>query len=151
MMTDNDIIKALECCMESECDKCEYQDNTACKEYIFQDCLKLIKSKMDEVKALKYYYKECLKDLSKAHAENDRKAHILDSYALQYGTVVDKDKLLKDAKAEAVREFIDKVSKDYGYISSDWSHGEHPKVVECDDLETIYHEFYEWDYETGTT
>ena len=52
-MTDTEIIKNLECCMEGECENCTYQDVTACKEYIFHDCLDLINRQKDEIENLK--------------------------------------------------------------------------------------------------
>ena len=41
--------------------------------------------------------------------EIKRQKHILDSYALQYGSVKDQQKVIDKAKAEAVREFVDKL------------------------------------------
>lgn len=37
------IKKALECCIEGECDGCTYDEQTACKEYLLTDALALIK------------------------------------------------------------------------------------------------------------
>jgi chaperonin cofactor prefoldin len=104
-MTDNEIIKALECCMESECEKCQYQYDTACKEYIFHDCLSLIHRLMDKNKAYKHYYDECLKDLKKANTEIERlqaEAKSADGYA---------DALVEYTKAEAIKEFAEELKK----------------------------------------
>lgn len=60
-MTDNEIIENLECCMEGECEKCTYQDVTACKEYIFHDCLDLINRQKAEVEG----WKEAFNNLDK--------------------------------------------------------------------------------------
>lgn len=92
-MTDNDIIKALEHCLykdhgQSKCTKCEYV--TGCKTWLMRNALDLI---------------------NRQRAEIERKGRILESYALQYGTVADKDVLLKRAKAEAVKEFAKKTEK----------------------------------------
>lgn len=42
-------------------------------------------------------------------------------------------------KAEAIKEFLNK-ARELSYESNDWSHSEHPFVVEWDDLVTIYDE-----------
>lgn len=42
-------------------------------------------------------------------------------------------------KAEAIKKFLNK-ARELSYESNDWSHSEHPFVVEWDDLVTIYDE-----------
>ena len=46
---------------------------------------------------------------------------------------------LKTAKAEAYKEFAERL-KERKYQSSDWSHGEHPYVVEESDIDDVYEE-----------
>lgn len=105
-MTDNEIKKALECCVESECEGCKYEYDTACKEYILHDCIRLIKQKQDEVKAYKHYYDECLKDLKKANAEIDRLKYANQTNISSIATLHEE---LKTAKAEAYKEFADRL------------------------------------------
>lgn len=52
------IIKALECCIEGECDGCTYDEQTACKEYLLHDALALIKELTEKNKNLEQAY-EC--------------------------------------------------------------------------------------------
>lgn len=52
-MNDADIIKALECCVESECEECKYEHDTACKEYILHDCIRFINIQKEEIDKLK--------------------------------------------------------------------------------------------------
>lgn len=47
--------------------------------------------------------------------------------------------MLKTKRAEAIKEFWNKL-QGIAYQSGDWSHGEHPMVVELDDAEEIYDE-----------
>ena len=47
-----------------------------------------------------------------------------------------------NARAEAIKEFAERL-KERAYTSSDWSHGEHPQVVECDDIDDIVEEMTE--------
>ena len=47
--------------------------------------------------------------------------------------------MLKTKRAEAIKEFWGRL-KGIAYQSGDWSHGEHPMVVELDDAEEIYDE-----------
>ena len=43
-------------------------------------------------------------------------------------------------KREGVKQFIDSL-KEYAYIAeNEWSHGEHPKVVEWDDILAVFDE-----------
>lgn len=101
-MTDSDIIKHLEYCMESECEKCRYQYDTACKEYIFHDCLRLIHNLMDKNKAYKHYYDECLKDLKKANTEIERLKGWENLLKAEKHSLI---------KAEAVKEFAYRLKK----------------------------------------
>ena len=43
--------------------------------------------------------------------EIERQKRILDSYAIQYGTVKDQQKVIDKAKAEAVREFAERLKE----------------------------------------
>lgn len=45
----------------------------------------------------------------------------------------------KPIKSEAIKEFWSRL-QGIAYQSGDWSHGEHPMVVELDDAEEIYEE-----------
>lgn len=51
-------------------------------------------------------------EINRQKAENERKDRILESYALQYGTVTDKEVFLKQAIAEAVKEFAERLKKE---------------------------------------
>lgn len=48
-------------------------------------------------------------------------------------------KASRTARAEAIKEFA-KLLKERKYLSSDWSHGEHPYVVEEDDINNLVEE-----------
>lgn len=50
---------------------------------------------------------ELQREIASYKSEIERLQRILDSYALQYGTAVDKDRLLKQAKSEAIKEFLE--------------------------------------------
>ena len=47
------IIKALECCLEGECDGCTYNEQTSCKEYLLNDAISLIKELTEENEKLR--------------------------------------------------------------------------------------------------
>ena len=50
------------------------------------------------------------------NSEVERLEHILDSYALQYGTVTEQQEIIDEAKAEVAREIFEEISK----ASADW-------------------------------
>lgn len=96
-MTDNEIIKALECCTynitQEKCDECPLYGGH-CTTELAKNAIDLInrqKAEIEKIETLEYYKK------------------ILDYYALQFGTVRDKQKVITEAKAEAVKKFADKV------------------------------------------
>lgn len=131
-MTDEQIIKALECCKmpvgSGACNNCplDYQrekrltsSEKSCTTLLFDYTLDLINLQRAEIDELT---RETIPELRasleranqygiEADKEIERKDRILESYALQYGTVADKDVLLKRAKAEAVKEFAKKTEK----------------------------------------
>jgi hypothetical protein len=145
-MTDNDIIKVLKCLSGEKvfCAECAYKCaiSYACHKNGAKDALDLINRQRAEIAELQHKYDlavaereanikgftetlERLRSMNQAkldmihdiRAEIERKDRILDSYALQYGTVADKDVLLKQAKAEAVKEFAERLCE--GRVSND--------------------------------
>ena len=114
-MTDNEIIKALECCrdndnnlnMEKCFDVCPYDG--ACAGKFMQDVLSLVNRQKGEIERLKGW-------------ENLLKA--------------EKHSLVK---AAAIKEFAYRL-RQRSYESSDWSHGEHPMVVEWSDIDEVLKE-----------
>lgn len=98
-MMDTEIIEALECCKNPipMCDDCPVGSGGMCFDLLKDYALDLI---------------------NRQKAENERKDRILESYALQYGTVTDKEVFLKQARAEAIREFAERVERyiDVGHL-----------------------------------
>lgn len=124
-MTDNEIIKALECCGElirNPCSQCPYFHEKPCLQ-LKRDALDLIKRQQAEIEAHKHYYNECLKDLKNAHAEIERlqKDHNdIDKFArdickeriLKGKAIADFEDLqeyIKEQKAEAIKEYEEKL------------------------------------------
>lgn len=152
-MTDEQIVKALELeSMPSEmnciygryieacgiyCDKknCYAENCAECTEHRMgyggnraKVILALIKRQQAEIDHLREATK-------KAEAELSRYKNSCDEcleWRVSYSTV----------RAEAVREFAEKLKK-WKYQSSDWSHGEHPFVVEETDIDELVIEMTE--------
>jgi K+/H+ antiporter YhaU regulatory subunit KhtT len=89
MMENKEIIQALECCAESECENCQYQYDTACKEYIFHDCISLIKRQIEEIERLK---------------------KLLDDKC---------DRCIARDRAEAIKEFVERLKAESNYLGID--------------------------------
>lgn len=49
------------------------------------------------------------------------------------------DEYIEKSKAEAIKEFAENL-KERKYQSTEWSHGEHPFVVEVDDIDDLLEE-----------
>lgn len=121
-MTDNEIIKALECHMSKsldDCEKCPYHAQKRafrnCHEHLYQDLLFLV---------------------NRQRADIDWLFGIVRTYKLRWAKTTAK---LDTAKSEAIKMLLTEAKKQ-AYVSSDWSHGEHPLVIEWDDLEAVAEE-----------
>ena len=124
-MKDNDIIQALKCCTgqngEDACVVCPFinTDNCMRNEKLALD---LINRQKAEIQKLQIDNKKLTVNMNAFGAGMKRLA-----------------KDLKNAKAEAIKEFAERL-KECAYQSSDWSHGEHPYVVEKDDIDRLVEE-----------
>lgn len=58
-----EVIRALECCANGECDECPYQDDSPCKEYLNNAALDLINRQRAEIERLKAG-KQSIKELA---------------------------------------------------------------------------------------
>lgn len=96
-MTDNEIEKALECCMGCDCTECTYYDGDTdneaalCKDSLIMDALKLVNSQKSHIDWLIDYN------------QNIRCAN-----ADILGRYVDD---IKEARAEAIKEFAKRLKK----------------------------------------
>lgn len=129
-MKDDDIIKALECCLnaDSKCADCHFSfEMRFCKNALLKQTLNLINRLQTENKQLRVKLDDCERDIipklkyslerankygSETEAENiqllkenERLNKILDFYSLQYGTVTDQSKKIAEIKAESIKEF----------------------------------------------
>lgn len=112
-MTDKDIIKALECCTGLGCDKCKFNDgepNTCSCEWELKNA--------------------AMEVLQRQRAEIKRLTTEHDALIRTY----------KDCAMGVVKEFAAKL-KERAYVAeNEWSHGEHPMVVEVDDIDECVEE-----------
>ncbi|MEE1352141.1 MAG: hypothetical protein UHM23_08870 [Clostridia bacterium] len=140
-MTDEQIVKAWGKCIDvtsgccgddTTCPYCtdEEEGCAKCFEKLRIDVLALIKRQQAEIESLEADYENVYKQAS---------ADILASIA-DGGTSC--EWCIDKHRAEAVREFAEKLKK-WKYQSSDWSHGEHPFVVEETDIDELVIEMTE--------
>lgn len=97
-MTDNEIIKTL----ELEAIYCRGEGNMygpTKKTFVDAELIEGALALINRQKA----------EIEKQEAEIERLNYILQCYALEYGTVGDKERLLKVARAEAVKEFAERL------------------------------------------
>ena len=127
-LTDNEIVNdveqvtmALEYCVECDCEKCPYDELTACNEYLKLDAVKVINRLQAENKRLKgikttdwlvkgipkeQLVKEQIQalkgEIEYLEAENERLQATIDSFT-------DIGKLYSEIKAEAYKEFVERL------------------------------------------
>jgi ubiquitin C-terminal hydrolase len=93
--TDDEVIRALECCANGECDECPYQDNSPCKEYLNNAALDLINRQRAEIEILK--------------KDNE---YILMQHKFQRRPSGDCwNDVIEKAKSEAVKEFAERLKQ----------------------------------------
>ena len=132
-MTDEQIEKALECCLVflPNCEECAYSSIIGCLRQRDRDVLALIKRQREEIEKL---IDEC----------GSQSVLWRDHFASIYETAKEtiKAEARAEARAEAIREFAERI-KEQSYESIDWSHGEHPLVCEFEIVEEIAEEMTE--------
>lgn len=83
------------------------------REYTEEEIVKALEDWINRYKS--NYYREhavnALALLRKKDAEIERLTHICDSYALQYGTAVDKEALLKQERADTVLKMQERIER----------------------------------------
>lgn len=131
-MTDEQIVKGLECCVSRKgCDACEFYMHDTCFVVRHKEIFDLIKRQQAEIEELKKVGNK-IDSLGAVAALMDQKERL----------ACFKNEWEREVRAEAVREFAEKLKK-WKYQSSDWSHGEHPFVVEETDIDELVIEMTE--------
>lgn len=123
-MKPKDVMRALECCSNDECSGvCPYDDGElncdGCTTHLMKDALALLRekdTKIAKAQAIavemgKLHQQVLAKVIFEKDAEIERLKHILESYALQYGTARDKEYFLDKARDEAITEFAERIVK----------------------------------------
>ena len=129
-MTDNEIIKALEYrCSDYEC-----------RDLVFyRNILDLINRLQSKNKAYKHYYNECLKDLKNAHADIDRFENLYTEYLEKSE---DLERQLKTAKAEAYKEFAERLKEKTSCAKDVFDYTE-KLVVDVEEIDNLIKEMTE--------
>ena len=69
------------------------------------------------MKVIEDEYNRQKAEIEEQEAEINRLNYLLQCYALEYGTVVDKERVLKSARAEAVKEFAERLKEECGNVA----------------------------------
>ena len=118
-MTDNEIIKALECCSQRSghtCSKCPYHDcNDECVEKRNADIVDLINELQQENEVLNsmlwLFEEKYNTDTEWLKSETKRLGTLLRSYTLKYGPDTAISERIAEIKEEAINEFVDELKK----------------------------------------
>ena len=127
-MTDNEIIKALECCFLSECDckDCPYRDFEIC------DTAKMINTVIDLIKRQQAEI-ERLKIRKKEYAF----CNLLGNCLVYSENLKDYNKMRIDLKAEAIKEFAERLKTNH--ITKD-DKGKVHLLIEYDEFDNLVKE-----------
>lgn len=125
-MTDKDIIKALECCFQADCDRCDecpYKEVERCIDRMQKDAAFLIRVQQAEIERLTAevdkQYEQAQADILGNMADGGTSCHWC----------------IAEHKKNAVKTFVERI-KARAYTSErEWSHCEHPMVVEVGDID----------------
>ena len=128
-MTDNDIIKALECCFDGYCEACAFDDNLNlnCKDRLIENALNLIERQKAEIERMQ--------------AEKNVLKSVLDKVLVDVREA--KELYVKDiekAKTEAIKEFWESL-KEIAYIPNLSLTGEY--IVDVNDGDNLVKEMTE--------
>ena len=145
----DEVIRAFKLCFapkgtNATCAKCPYHKHgKLCKIERDRDALDLINRQRSKIKALEMDNAQLQSDIINANQNSD---HIKGLWEAEKEKVekakqkvINVCKMLKNARAEAIKEFAERL-KALAYQSTDWSHGEHPIVVEVDDIDELVEE-----------
>jgi hypothetical protein len=102
---------------------------------------KTIAEKNEEIEKLRDTLKRANKYGLEADKEINRQKHVLDFYALQYGTVTDQSKKIKEIKDEAYKEFAKRLKKHM--CSYDLSNYHYFRAVDEETLDGVLKELTE--------
>ena len=131
-MTDNEIIKALECCFDGYCEACAFDDdlNLKCKDNLIENALNLINRQKAEIERLQ----EQIGSLNKKYPCT---VDVGDNCLVYARSLDDYDNLIGNISAEGIKEFwkkyrdtlvsnhqtyiclISKTQKNIGYLYDD--------------------------------
>ena len=124
-MTENEIMEMLEICSSEKrgCKECpvDHLGYCECMTPMSINCLDLINRQKAEIERLTLEYA---------------------GFKAGVKHFADIGKMYSEVRAEAIKEFAERL-KERKYQSSDWSHGEHPYVVEESDIDEILEEMTE--------
>lgn len=137
-MTDEQIIKAMQCVIGNgvDCTECEYQEVLpfpSCMRMCAKNALNLINRQKAEIERLKDENKSIRYCYEQAKSYNDTLAESCEKNCKHFNMTT---------RAEAIKKFAERL-KEKKYKSCEWSHGEHPYVVEECDIDNLVKEMTE--------
>ena len=107
--TDEQIQQALECCRyksKSNCDCCHYREVAYCRNVLHREAIDLINRQEEQIERLKRkIFDVCMRN-GDIRKEIDRLQYEADRYKRYYFNH-DYDKLIAEAKSEAIKEFAE--------------------------------------------
>lgn len=120
-LEDNEIIKALDCCQKEDCYGCSYFHKEECTNFLTKDAFDLINRQKAEIERLETRYEKLLKAKEQIEVETSQEVQSLhreiktqNNALLAYKEEFERYQsgaYIKLAKAEAVKELLEKIEK----------------------------------------
>ena len=141
--TDDDIITAYGYCLSHDCRNCPLDGVDNCMDKV-EICIPEIYNRQKaEIESLKIAIEVTRDNLGDARAELQKAESEIERLkgmvSQNEGVLPQYEALVRD---EAIKEFAERLKK-RKYQSSEWSHGEHPYVVEKTDIDDVLEEMTE--------
>ena len=149
-MTDNEIIKALECCRKKECNTCPcYDDEIECGEMLIGNTLDLINRQQAEIRGLQHKIASCNSEIEKLQSLCTSKDVIIKSQEDELERYLHSIKLLENdvqnAKAEAIEGFKEKLK------AEKFTHRNFGELVYVEDIDNLAKELTEQSVNYGSS
>ena len=112
--TDEEVIRGIECCIIGDCGGCPINTGSACRDYLFEGCLAIIKRQRAEIDDLK---RDTIPKLQwSLQRANEMGVDLEVELKAMWGAANSYKMHYENAKSEAIKEFAERLNNKLYYI-----------------------------------